>query len=274
MQRIATSLNLNTNEIQSITTSVPNLNEIQFIQTSATPQPEIQEITVSPPSGDSTVDSAYSFALALDTIAVGGSLQYSGQISANAAADGSRSSFAEILENMSNMKGRPTVERSAINPDGGHTYTVTFPTSMGNAPEFEVFMSDLPISITTLQEGNELEGSFRLEFMGELTADIPFDASESELQKHLESLNTIGAVSVSRSLADDQKGFSWGIEFLSDINGGNIDSIIAHRDGLRTSNPIGGATIEISHVREGSFISGSFIIDFRRSSSNTLSSLV
>lgn len=265
MQRIATSLNLNTNEIQSITTSVPDLNEIQVVQTSATPQPEIQEITVSPPSVDSTVYTAYSFALILDTIEVGGSIQYSGQISANAAADGSRSSLAEILENMSNIMGRPTVERSTINPDGGHTYTVTFPISMGNVPQFEVFMSDVPISISTLQEGNEIEGSFRLEFMGELTADIPFDASESELQKHLENLNTVGAVSVSRSLADDQKGFSWGIEFLSDVNGGNVDSIIVHSDGLRTSNPIGGATAQLLHTRDGSFISGSFTIDFRRS---------
>lgn len=273
MQRIVTSLNLNTNEIQTITTSAPDINEIQVIQTSATPQAEVQAITISPPSGDSTVDAAYSFALSLDTIAVGGSLQYSGQISANAAADGIRSSVAQILENMANTNGRPTVERSGINPDGGHTYVVTFPMSMGNVPEMEVFMSDLPISITTLQEGNELEGSFRLEFMGELTADIPFDASSSELQNHLESIETIGAVSVSRSMADDQNGFSWDIEFLSDNNGGNIDSIQVHGDGLRTSNPVGGASIEISNGRDGSYIAGTFTIAFRAYQSLKLSPL-
>lgn len=81
-----------------------------------------------------------------------------------------------------------------MNPDGGHTYLVTFPTSMGNVPEMEVFMSDLPVSIMTLQHGNELEGSFRLEFMGELTADIPFDSSSFEMQISLENLGTVDAV--------------------------------------------------------------------------------
>ena len=264
VQRIITSLNLNANEVQTVTTSVPDINEIQVIRTSASAQAEVQAITVSPPYGDTTIDSAYSFAISLNTINVGGSLQYSGQISANAAADGSRSSVAQILENMANVNGRPSVKRSGINPDGGHTYTVTFPTSMGNVPEMEVFMSDLPVSITTLQQGNQLEGSFRLEFMGELTADIPFDASDSVMQSHLESLATIGAVSVSRSMADEQSGYSWEIEFLSDSNGGNIDSLLVHGDGLLTSNPIGGARIEVLGGRDGSYISGNFTLAFRK----------
>ena len=264
VQRIATSQNLNSNEIQQIETSTPDVNEIQAVQTSATAQAEVQAITVSPPSGDTTIDSAYGFAISIDTINVGGSLQYSGQISANAAADGSRSSIAQILENMANVHERPMVERSEINPDGGHTYLVTYPTSMGNVPEMEVFMSDLPISITTLQQGNELEGSFRLEFRGELTADIPFDASSSEMQSHLESLDTIGAVSISRSMADEQNGFTWEVEFLSDSNGGNLPSMEVHGDGLRTSNSVGGAKVEISTGRDGSYISGSYTLLFRK----------
>ena len=58
VQRIVTSQNLNTNEIQTITTSTPDVNEIQAIRTSATSQAEVQAVTVSPPSGDATVDSA------------------------------------------------------------------------------------------------------------------------------------------------------------------------------------------------------------------------
>ena len=173
-----------------------------------------------------------------------------------------RTSIAQILENMANVHERPTVERSDMNPDGGHTYLVTFPTSMGNVPEMQVFMSDLPISITTLQQGNELEGSFRLEYMGELTSDIPYDAPSSEMQSYLESLDTVGAVSVSRSLAGEQSDFTWEIEFLSHSNGGNLPSMIVHGDGLRTSNPIGGADIDISTGRDGSFISGTFTLSF------------
>jgi hypothetical protein len=72
----------------------------------------------------SVVDSAYSFfAFSINTINVGRLLQYSGQISSNVTAYGSRSA---------NVHKRPTVERSEINPDGGHTYLVTFPESMGN----------------------------------------------------------------------------------------------------------------------------------------------
>ena len=262
VQRIVTSQNLYANEIQTITTSVPDVNEIQLIQTTATPQAEVQSITVSPSYGDATIDSAYSFAFSLDTIDSGGSLQYSGQISANAAADGSRSSIAQILENMANVHGRPTVERLEMNPDGGHTYTVTFPMAMGNVPDLEVFMTDLPVSVTTLQQGNQLEGSFRLEFMGELTADIPYDASAAEMQSHLESLDAIGAVSVLRNIADEQNGFSWEVEFLSDSNGGDIESMKVHGDGLRTSNSIGGAKIESIGGRDGSYIAGAFVLSF------------
>ena len=268
VQRIITSQNLYANEIQTITTSVPDVNEIQVIQTTATPQAEVQAITVSPSYGDATIDSAYSFALSLDTINTGGSLQYSGQISANAAADGSRSSIAQILENMDNVHGRPTVERLEMNPDGGHTYTVTFPMSMGNVPEMEVFMTDLPVSITTLQEGNQLVGSFRLEYMGELTADIPHDASAAEMQSHLESLDSIDAVSVLRSIADDQNGFLWEVEFLSDSNGGDIESMTVHGDGLRTSNSVGGAKIELVGGRDGSYIAGTFVLAFEGEKTN------
>lgn len=263
VQRITVSQNLNANEIQTITTSVPDVNEVQVIRTSATPRAEVQAITISPPTGDITVDSAYSFALSLDTIETGGSLQFSGQISANADADGSRLSVAEILENMANVHGRPTVERARMNADGGHTYLVTFPMSMGNVPEMKVLMTDLPVSISTVEEGNELDGSFRLEFMGDLTADIPFDATSAEMQSHLERLDSIGAVSVTRSAADEQGGFSWDIEFLSGDNSGNVDPIVVHGDGLFTTNPVGGALIENAGGVDGSYISGSFTLSFR-----------
>jgi hypothetical protein len=85
VQRIATSQNLNSNEIQKITTSARDINEIQVVKTLATAKAEVQAITVSPPHGDLTIDSAYGFAISIDTINVGGSLQYSGQISSNAA---------------------------------------------------------------------------------------------------------------------------------------------------------------------------------------------
>jgi hypothetical protein len=58
------------------------------------------------------------------------------------------------MPNTANVHGRPTIERARINPDGGHTYLITFPMSMGNVPELKVFMTDLPVSISTVEEGN------------------------------------------------------------------------------------------------------------------------
>ena len=37
-----------------------------------------------------------------------------------------------------------------------------------------------------------------------------------------------------------------------------------HGDGLRTSNPVGGADIEVYTGRDGSYISGSFTLAFRK----------
>lgn len=71
------------------------------------------------------------------------------------------------------------------------------------------------MSIWTVEEGNELGGSFRLEFMGDLTADIPFDATSTEMQ----TLGSIGAVAVTRSAADEQGGFSRDIELRMTMQG-------------------------------------------------------
>ena len=264
VQRISTALDLGANEVQSITTTIEDVNEIQIVRTSATPRGEVQTITVSPPPGESILESAYSFAILLNTTAMGGSVQYSGQISATAAADGSRASVSEILSSMSNIPATPTVVKSATNADGGHSYTITFPTSMRNMPQMEVFMSDIPVSIETVDDANVLGGSFRLEFDGEITDDIPADASAAIMQSRLEELSTVSTVVVSRGGVDDQGGYSWEIEFTSDDNGGNLDDLIPYGDGLTTTNAaVGGALVEIaSGGRTGSYIQGTFTIEF------------
>ena len=52
--------------------------------------------------------------------------------------------------------------------------------------------------------------------------------------------------------------------FLSDSNGWNLSPMKVHGDGLRTSNPVGGADIEVYTGRDGSYISGSFTLAFRK----------
>jgi hypothetical protein len=43
--------------------------------------------------------------------------------------------------------------------------------------------------------------------MGELTDNVPFDATLAVMQAHPESLEAFGAVSVTRSVADEQGGY-------------------------------------------------------------------
>jgi hypothetical protein len=206
---------VNANEIQSVTTSLRDVNEVQIITTSATAIGEIQAITLSPPPGQSSLDPRWSFSLSLDTSFAGGSLQYSGQISVTAKAMDGRESVSSILGAMLNMDGSPSVIKKPKNDDGGYTYLVLFPISMKDVPQLDVYIADIPVSIVTLQNGNVLGGSFRLEFQGETTSDIPYDADAAEIQQQLEMLSTVGKVSVYRS-ANEQNGYSWEVEFLSD----------------------------------------------------------
>lgn len=274
VQRITTALDLGANEIQSITTAIEDINELQVIATSATAHGEVQRITVSPPPGESIVESAYTFAISLDTTSTGGSLQYSGQISATAAPDGSRASVRDVLGSMANVEEMPTVTKSTTNADGGHSYTVTFPPSMRNMPQMEVYVSDVPITIETVADGNVLDGTYRLEFDGQITEDIPADASPAIVQSRLENLSIIGgAVAVSRSDADDQGGYSWEIEFLSAK--GNLPDLIPHGEGLTTTNDeVGGAAIVLDPSRgiDGSFIEGAFVLEFGEETTEPLPS--
>lgn len=264
IQQVATSINLNTNEVQTITTTVEDVNEVQVITTSAVPQSEVQAITVSPVPGDTTVNLFHSFSLMLDSTSSGGSIQYSGEISATANSDGSQTSVREILGSMSNIAESPTVLKSSMNPDGGYTYIITFPISMKNVPELEVYMSDVPISITTIDNGNVLAGFFKVMYKGDLSKSIPFDASASKMQFFLEELDSIGTVEVSRSDADDQNGFSWNIEFTSNANGGNLDDITILSKNLTTTSKIGGAAAKIDYGgNDGSYIQGTFQLEFR-----------
>ena len=50
------------------------------------------------------------------------------------------------------------MERARSNTDGSHTHLVTFSMSTGNVPELDVFMMDLPVSIWTVEEDNEMYG--------------------------------------------------------------------------------------------------------------------
>jgi hypothetical protein len=262
IQKIQTSLDLKTNEVQVISTQTNDINEIQVVQTSAQPSSEVQVITLSPAPGKSKLVESNSFSLALDTTSTGGSLQYSDTISAMACADGCPNSLSEILFQMSNFLERPTVVRSEMNPDGGHSYTITFPSSMKNVPQLWVTISDVPVDVSTVEDGNVLSGFLRLEYDGVKTTRIPYDASEALMESLLEATGKICDVTVRRSEADSQNGYTWEIEFPSGCNSGNVEQLIAYDDELITSSSRGGAVASVTTIVEGSSIQGSFTLGY------------
>jgi hypothetical protein len=155
------------------------------------------------------------------------------------------------------------VSKSDMNPDGGHTYSVTFPTSMKNVPQMEVYLSDVPVFISTLEDANLLQGFFRLEFKGEVTREIPVNAEAIHVKSALEELELISQVSVIKYDLSDQDGCTWRIQFLSDENGGDLEDLIVHSQDVYTTNSVGGASVQlISGGIDGSYIKGSFAIQF------------
>lgn len=249
--------------MQKITTSAVDVNEVQIITSSATHINEVQEITVSPPPNTLELQSFWSYALQLDTSAHGGSLQHSGQISALAPSSGSRDSLAEIINNMINVDSGVQVTKSTQNQDGGYTYSVTFPLSMKNPPQLEIFLSDIPVTVQTIENGNLIDGTFRLGFEGETSENINFNADAAEMQGKLEALSSIGSVNVFRGAADDQNGFSWEIEFTSDFNGGDLSNINIYDETIMTTNPSGQARLELSEGGvNGSYITGTFKLEY------------
>jgi hypothetical protein len=82
--------------------------------------------------------------------------------------------------------------------------------------------------VTTVTNGNVLSGSFIVSFQNQPTVPIPFDASEIVLQAALEGLSTIGTVAVSRSTVDNQLGYKWTITYTSQMNAGNVPSLVVY----------------------------------------------
>jgi len=219
VQTIKTSNYIGVNEIQTIATSTAGINEEQIITTSSAEQKEIQRITVRHATTGSY------FFLKLDTTSIGGSVQFSGDIQVHADPNSSsKSSVKSIIEAMKNVASHVGfgleevgVSRTDMADGTGYYYDVTFPASMGNVPLLEPFTDKLlpygeaTAEISTIEEGNIISGSFRLIFEGQTTFDIPFDASESELQTRVEALEAISTVKVTKNPVDNQRGYVWTI---------------------------------------------------------------
>ena len=103
----------------------------------------------------------------------------------------------EILGSMSNIPEMPTVVKSPPNADGGHTYTVTFPTSLRNIPQMQVFVSDVPVSIETVEDAN---------------ADLDDTESMGGVQVEVDTVVPPGAMASGSVVFSDGVSKSWTID--------------------------------------------------------------
>jgi hypothetical protein len=274
IQSITTSTDVGVNEVQTIATTTSSRNEIQKIRTTTPEFREVQKITLK-----QVTDGSYFF-LKLDTTAIGGSVQFSGDIQANAEAESERYSVRNVISAMTNIKKHGEVEVSkTVVSNTEYYYLVTFPPSMGNVPTMEPFTDKLlpqgeaTATVTTEngKEGNIIGGTFRLSFGGYTTVDIPYDASPTEMREALETLPGIETVDVSVSTADNQRGYEWTVEFTGAMNDGNVETLKYDRSGLAVSNSVeapDGVQMTVSPI-DGNQLGGSFKLAYKHTDQET-----
>jgi hypothetical protein len=135
--------------------------------------------------------------------------------------------------------GQVDVSRSLQDSQEGYTWSVTFLSAIGNIKQLQVksFLQGLNanISISTFQDGNELRGSFVLNFQGFKTKPIIAYATAAEVKERLLELPCISTVSVIRNdpteNCDDGlcpngpyqgRGMVWTIYVTTDLTFDNI----------------------------------------------------
>ena len=221
VQTIQTTTVNGSYEIQSLTTSAMARPEVQVVTSAAQAVGDIQQITVTGATG------GYFF-VALDTSASGGSLQYSGNIYVSYPAAGTTDGrdAENILAAMNNVDFGVIVTRTQGANSGDYVYLITFPPSMGNVPQMTVISSSLtPVptavaSVSTVVDGNVIGGMFSLQFEGQVTSSLNFDAGANDVRLAMEGLSTVGTVVVTRTGPSYQNGYAWTITFNDPMNSG------------------------------------------------------
>lgn len=132
----------------------------------------------------------------------------------------------EALDSVTNIY----VKRIHPKAYGGFTWLVTFSQNYigADVPLIEAIYEDTllgtsadPYVTINATDGNQISGSFNLSFgAGTTSARIAYNSTAADLTRSLESLPEIpqGTIAVSRSGPDLQRGYTWTISFLDDVN--------------------------------------------------------
>jgi hypothetical protein len=115
-------------------------------------------------------------------------------------------------------------------------------------------------TIQTTANSQIVGGTFRLQYKGETTDRIGFDASASGVAYTLGLLTSIPSVTVTRSESDANKGYTWTITFSSDDTLGDVDQLTTSDLQLSTISNDGSAAVSIATTQNGNGVGGSFTL--------------
>ena len=149
---------------------------------------------------------------------------------------------------------------------GGHTWKIAFLGAATSSFPVITLASDASLTGTNknvrvqeTQPGNYLEGGFKLALGSQyFSTMIPFDASERQLGDALESMESVEAVKVSRSVNDVKTGsYVWTVTFLSmgeQHAGGDVPELQVYENTLAdsvTSYPDLSCDVSVNTVADG-----------------------
>merc|ERR1711871_1787840 len=109
--------------------------------------------------------------------------------------------------------------------------------------------SGVTITGTTLQDGNELGGTYTLEYAGSVTSSIPYSATADELDAALTSL--VGAVSVTRSSTTTEGGSTYTVTFTGLT--GDVSELVPYYSSTLTGT---NAVVKVNTATQGSLSTG------------------
>ncbi|KAF4031960.1 Fibronectin type III domain [Phytophthora infestans] len=195
---------------------------------------------------------ASSGATASDTVNLGDDT-----ITLTTVTDGTTNMIKTELERLANVAQVTVTATTGLKQTC--TWSVTFDGNAGNLPLMTVStnngvsygatgtVSGDTITIVAGTDGTStvLGGVFALEFEGQRTGYMPFDASEAVMQTQLETLSTIGSVAVTRSGADPNNGYAWMVSFLNNL--GNLQPLQPDALALTGTSP----KIDVTEATKG-----------------------
>eukprot|EP00981_Chlorochromonas_danica_P011120 scaffold3756_cov180-Ochromonas_danica.AAC.12 len=180
-----------------------------IIRTGGSHIPEIQSVTTSAKAGQ--------------TLSGGFILHFKNYSTPLISHDASSLSVQRVIEDNLNLinpdsstifldrDGRPagvgfvSVTRSGADPQEGYTWNITFTSAIGNIEQIRATSwlwadgAETNIIVRTLRDGNELGGSFQLEFQGYKTKPILSSETAASLRKKLLALPVVTSAFVDRS---------------------------------------------------------------------------